>query len=120
MSDDHRERVESLGFDQVLQRLRQVIGQLETGNLSLEESLRAYEEGVGLARRGHTQLDSAEKRVELLVRDRRDGSLVEVPFDAGPLDAGTPHDTSAEGTDDTDAPDDETDDETGLPPDDDL
>lgn len=87
-----------MGFDQVLQRLRQVIGQLETGNPSLEESLRAYEEGVGLARLGHTQLDSAEKRVELLVRDRRDGSLVEVPFDAGVTD-----DTVGEDDDESDA-----------------
>ncbi|MEM9489291.1 MAG: exodeoxyribonuclease VII small subunit, partial [Myxococcota bacterium] len=60
MTDNPTEQVESLGFDQVLERLRGVIRQLETGNLSLDDSLRAYEEGVLLARRGNTLLDSAE------------------------------------------------------------
>lgn len=85
VTDNQPEQVDALGFDQVLERLRRVIGQLEQGNLSLEESLRAYEEGVGLARRGHALLDGAEKRVELLVRDR-DGSLTAVPLDPEPPD----------------------------------
>lgn len=59
---------EEPGFDQVLERLRAVVERLEDGKLTLEESLAAYEEGVTLARRGHALLDSAEKRVELLVR----------------------------------------------------
>ena len=71
MSDNHTDRAEELGFDRVLQRLREVVTRLENGNLSLEESLRVYEEGVSLARRGHSLLDSAEKRVELLVQEGR-------------------------------------------------
>jgi exodeoxyribonuclease VII small subunit len=71
---------EKLGFDSVIDRLRSVVERLETGNLSLEDSLRAYEEGVGLARRGHVLLDGAEKRVELLVNGR-DG-LATIPMDA--------------------------------------
>lgn len=59
-----------LGFDEVLERLRAVVSRLEEGNLSLEESLRAYEEGVGLARSGHELLERAERRVEELVRGR--------------------------------------------------
>ena len=70
MSDNGGNDVVELGFDQVVERLRGVVDLLETGNLSLEQSLAAYEEGVGLARRGHTLLDSAEKRVELLVATR--------------------------------------------------
>ena len=58
------------GFDDVLERLRSVVARLEQGNLSLEDSLRAYEQGVCLARRGHELLDRAEKRVEVLVQDR--------------------------------------------------
>jgi exodeoxyribonuclease VII small subunit len=64
-----------LGFDQVLERLRAVVERLEQGNLSLEDSLHAYEEGVGLARRGHTLLDGAEKRVEILMRGGRTAPL---------------------------------------------
>jgi exodeoxyribonuclease VII small subunit len=56
-----------MGFDAVLARLRAVVAQLESGELSLEDSLRVYEEGVQMARRGHLLLDRAEKRVELLV-----------------------------------------------------
>lgn len=69
-----------LGFDELLERLRAVVGRLETGNLGLEDSLAAYEEGVSLARRGHALLDGAEKRVELLVREAR-GVIETRPLD---------------------------------------
>ena len=55
------------GFDAVLVRLRKVVERLESGNLSLEDSLTVYEEGVALASRGHKLLDGAERRVELLI-----------------------------------------------------
>lgn len=76
---------EELGFDEVLERLRSVVTQLEQGNLGLEDSLRVYEDGVGLARRGHTLLDSAEKRVELLLRVGQDGPET-APFEAADSD----------------------------------
>ena len=56
-----------LGFDQILARLREVVIRLESGELSLEQSLVIYEEGVQLARRGQQMLASAEKRVEILI-----------------------------------------------------
>lgn len=59
------------GFDEIVVALRDVVDRLEQGNLGLEDSLKAYEQGVGLARRGHELLDQAEKRVELLVRAAR-------------------------------------------------
>jgi exodeoxyribonuclease VII small subunit len=55
------------GFDALLARLRDVVVRLESGELSLEDSLAAYEEGVALARRGHDLLAAAEKRVEIVV-----------------------------------------------------
>jgi exodeoxyribonuclease VII small subunit len=70
------------GFDAVLARLRKVVERLETGNLSLEESLAAYEEGVGLAKKGHGLLDGAEKRVELLIA----GGSQSVPLDEAATD----------------------------------
>ena len=72
-----------MGFDQVLENLRGAVHQLETGNASLEDSLRIYEDGVRLARRGHALLDHAEKRVELLVREGRDGPTA-APFEDSP------------------------------------
>lgn len=68
-----------LGFDQILARLREVVTRLESGELSLEQSLLVYEEGVQLARRGQHLLASAEKRVEILVS--ASGGVEVVPFD---------------------------------------
>jgi exodeoxyribonuclease VII small subunit len=74
-----------MGFDAVLARLRAVVAELESGELSLEDSLRVYEEGVQMARRGHQLLDRAEKRVELLVSGAGDGNAE--PATAAPGDA---------------------------------
>jgi exodeoxyribonuclease VII small subunit len=71
--------ISELGFDSVLERLREVVRRLESGSGGLEESLRTYEQGVRLSRRGHALLDRAEKRVELLMQEGRDGANV-VPF----------------------------------------
>lgn len=74
-----------LGFDQVLDRLRQVVGRLEQGNLSLEQALVAFEDGVRLSRRGGEILDLAEQRVELLLRteDGERRQPLPVPQSAG-------------------------------------
>jgi exodeoxyribonuclease VII small subunit len=73
------------GFDELLDRLQKVVTKLEAGNLGLEDSLAAYEEGVGLARSAHSVLDGAEKRVELLVRAGSGGSGRQ-PLDGLPPD----------------------------------
>ena len=72
------------GFDAILVRLREVVQKLESGVLSLEQSLAVYEEGVQLARKGQQLLASAEKRVEILVS--ASGGVETVPF-AGNDDA---------------------------------
>jgi exodeoxyribonuclease VII small subunit len=70
------------GFDAILARLREVVGKLESGELTLEQSLAVYEEGVQLARRGQQLLATAEKRVEILVS--ASGGVETVPFDEPP------------------------------------
>ncbi len=70
----------SPGFDQILARLREVVQRLESGELSLEQSLQVYEEGVSLARRGQQMLATAEKRVEILVS--ASGGVDVVPFES--------------------------------------
>jgi exodeoxyribonuclease VII small subunit len=71
------------GFDQVLAQLRGIVERLEAGNLSLEQSLAAFEEGVRLSRVGARILDAAEQRVEILLRDEG-GNDRAVPFDRDP------------------------------------
>jgi exodeoxyribonuclease VII small subunit len=66
-------------FEDALARLEQLVDTLEAGNLPLEDSLKAFEEGVGLARRCARYLDEAEKRIELLTKDEA-GLLRVEPF----------------------------------------
>ena len=72
-------------FDEILSRLRGVVDKLETGNLPLEESLRFFEEGIALCRRGATILDSAERKVEVLLSTSA-GTARTAPFETPPGD----------------------------------
>ena len=53
-------------FEASLDQLEQLVGKMEQGDMTLEESLAAYERGVGLYRRCQTALEQAELRVRLL------------------------------------------------------
>ena len=75
------------GFDDVLGALRQLVERLESGQLSLEQALAAFEEGVHLARQGTQILDSAERRVEILTRGAADpGADMSPEADIAPFD----------------------------------
>ena len=80
---------ENASFDQVLAQLRGIVERLEGGNLSLEQSLAAFEEGVKLSRAGARILDAAEQRVEILLRDES-GAERAVPFGNGGGGGGDP------------------------------
>jgi exodeoxyribonuclease VII small subunit len=58
---------ETLGFEDALKRLTAIVERLESGELSLEQSLALFEEGTRLSRASQAQLDTAEKRVEELL-----------------------------------------------------
>lgn len=66
-------------FEDALARLEQIVHTLEAGNLPLEESLKAFEEGIALARHCAKYLEEAERRIELLTRDES-GLLKREPF----------------------------------------
>nr|WP_163504191.1 exodeoxyribonuclease VII small subunit [Halomonas socia] len=68
-------------FAATLERLEALVAQLESGSLSLEDSLAAFEQGVGLTRDAQQRLDAAELRVRQLV-EQPSGGLGEAPFDA--------------------------------------
>ena len=61
-------RSSELSFEDLLKRLESLVTRLEGGELSLEDALAAYQEGVGLARAGHERLSSAERRIEEVAR----------------------------------------------------
>lgn len=72
-----KEREQS--FEASLATLEQIVAQLESGELPLERALELFEDGVGLARRCQTQLADAERKVEMLLRER--GEIKVVPFE---------------------------------------
>ena len=57
-------------FEEALQKLEAIVTQMEEGDLPLEETLKAFEEGVKLARFCANKLDEAERKVEKLMRDQ--------------------------------------------------
>lgn len=66
-------------FEESLKKLETIVGQLEKGDLPLEESLKLFEEGVSLSTACKQELDAAEGKVEMLIK-QRDGSLKPEPF----------------------------------------
>lgn len=72
-------------FETSLKKLEEIVTRLETGSLTLEDSLKAFEEGVKLAAFCSGKLDDAERRVEILLK-QKDGSLKREPFEAAITD----------------------------------
>ena len=60
---------DDIPFEAALEQLEALVDRLEQGELELEDALAAFEEGVALTRRCAGQLDSAERRIEVLVRE---------------------------------------------------
>jgi len=68
----------ALPFEQSLTELQSLVERLEGGELSLEEALAAFEQGVKLTRDCQDALNQAEQKVKMLLE--KDGELKEVPF----------------------------------------
>jgi len=75
-----KEKDKDLNFEKALSDLEQTVDKLETGKLSLNESLALFEKGVKLARFLRDELDRAEKKIEILLKDEK-GGLRREPFD---------------------------------------
>ena len=67
-------------FEDALKKLEAIVDKLERGDLPLEASLKAFEEGVKLSRICTKMLDDAEKKIEILMKDE-DGKLKTEPFE---------------------------------------
>jgi exodeoxyribonuclease VII small subunit len=65
-------------FEQSLTELQTLVERLENGELSLEDSLSTFEQGIRLSRECQTALQQAEQKVQILLE--RDGELAEAPF----------------------------------------
>ncbi len=77
--------IKELNFEKALAELEKIVEKLEEGNLSLDQSLSLFEEGVKLARFLRSELEKAEKKVETLLKEES-GEIKQVPFDASQRD----------------------------------
>jgi exodeoxyribonuclease VII small subunit len=66
-------------FEDALKKLEELVKKMESGDLALEESLKAFEEGIRLIRFCTGKLDEAERRVEILLKDDQ-GGVSPAPF----------------------------------------
>jgi exodeoxyribonuclease VII small subunit len=66
-------------FEESLKKLETIVDQLEKGDLPLEQSIKLFEEGVELSAVCKQELDAAEGKVQVLIK-QRDGTLKAEPF----------------------------------------
>lgn len=70
---------ENFNFEQALKELEELVGRMEQGDLSLEESLKAFERGIELTRNCQQALQEAEQKVEILIN--KSDQARAVPFE---------------------------------------
>jgi exodeoxyribonuclease VII small subunit len=66
-------------FEESLRQLESIVAQLERGDLPLEESIKLFEDGIRLSAVCKQELDAAEGKVQILLK-QRDGSMKAEPF----------------------------------------
>ena len=71
--------IKAMDFEKQLETLEGLVESLESGDLSLEDSLKSFEQGIKVARDCQQALKHAEQKVEVLMRQGDD--LVSQPFD---------------------------------------
>ena len=67
----------NFSFESSLENLESIVDQMEQGELSLEESLKAFEQGIKLTRECQSALLKAEQKVQMLIEEDDEDSLVD-------------------------------------------
>jgi exodeoxyribonuclease VII small subunit len=67
-------------FEDALARLEKIVTQLEEGEVSLDNSLKIFEEGIELSRICASKLEEAERKIEILTKTK-DGKMVKKTFE---------------------------------------
>lgn len=68
-------------FETALERLNQLVEQMEQGNISLEDSLKCFEQGIKLTRQCQQALNAAEQKVQKLVNENGQDMLKDISAD---------------------------------------
>jgi len=66
-------------FESAMKRLEEIVNELEGGDLTLDQALKKFEEGVKLSKFCMNKLDETEKKVSILLKDE-EGNIREEPF----------------------------------------
>ena len=69
-------KAKSNDFEQAFRKLETIVGKLEEVELSLDESLKLFEEGIALSRVCHTRLEEIEKKIETILADAKGDPVV--------------------------------------------
>ena len=64
-----KKKKEELNFEEAMKQLEEIANVLENGNLSLDESVNKFEEGMKLSKKCNDFLDQAEKKITMLIND---------------------------------------------------
>lgn len=67
-------------FEHSLEKLQALVRDLESGDCTLEESIKKFEEGMALAKSCQERLNKAEQKIEMLLKADKDG-IQTAPFD---------------------------------------
>lgn len=67
-------------FEATLARLEEIVSELEKGDVPLDQSLKLFEEGIKLSRICNKRLEEAERKVEILLKDKN-GNITAEPFE---------------------------------------
>ena len=73
--------ISQLSFEQALVALEEVVHQLESGNVPLDQSITLYERGEALRKHCQARLDAAQARIEKIVTDQSGNASSTAPFD---------------------------------------
>lgn len=71
---------ENLNFEVTIKNLEQIVGELEKGDLNLDESISKFEEGIKISKECNKILEDAEKKITILLE--KDGKIEEESFSA--------------------------------------
>lgn len=85
-------------FEDALKKLEKIVSKLEEGDIPLEESLKLFEEGIRLSRFCSQKLDEAEKKVEILLKEKG-GTLKPHPLNLS-INSGQPFSMDSDQTPD--------------------
>jgi exodeoxyribonuclease VII small subunit len=69
--------VDNLSFEQAMDALEDIVSKMEQGDITLEQSLQSFEQGIALARRSQTLLEQAQQKVQILTQDGDESKLDE-------------------------------------------